>query len=29
MGVTYAELKITNLFTKQSISTNALVDTFR
>lgn len=27
MGLTYAELKITNLFTKQSIQANALVDT--
>ena len=27
MGATYAELKITNLFNKQSIKANALVDT--
>ena len=27
MGVTYAELKITNLFNKQSVKINALVDT--
>lgn len=27
MGATYAELKITNLFNRQSINTNALVDT--
>lgn len=27
MGATYAELKITNLFNKQSVKVNALVDT--
>ena len=27
MGATYAELKLTNLFNKQSINANALVDT--
>ncbi len=27
MGATYAELKITNLFNKQSVKANALVDT--
>lgn len=27
MGATYAELKITNLFNKQSVEVNALVDT--
>ena len=27
MGATYAELKLTNLFSKQSVTVNALVDT--
>ena len=27
MGTTYADLKLTNLFTKQSVEVNALVDT--